>query len=176
MVVNGLMNVKAAAKFIDQVFLSSEFGTNKYLTPEVVTWLQKHCCKPGDYTLFRGIGPSITKKQDKVEWNCIHVNEPVPDKYLYPEQLRHRAVVHTSLSKVQAKYFASGSTAALVFEIEVPSKYVLFDGTMFAKVFTSNDFDEGDYADHVAYFKSSKEVLLLNNYKPISSKVVYHKG
>ena len=161
-----------AAHLIRKLTLSSR-GSDQLLTPTTIKWLQAHGRNESDYTLYRGISPSLNSRQLITEWHGIVVGGEVPEKYLQPTSAS--TVVHTSHSEKVAKSFSRGGEYRMVYKMVLPFSQILFDSNFFTKTFSPEAYSEDpeDYTDAVKYFKSAKEVFCLKPLNPKHTEVVF---
>lgn len=141
-----------ALTFLSQVTLSSKLGTEP--REEVLEYLRASVDNKV-YTVYRGLSLGRIQSHEKKElYSLLAVGKPVPEKYAIPDS--GQTVIHTTTKLSVAKRYARGGAVSIVYAIEVPSNFIIFDSNNINNCFNRQEVPADDWN----YFRSEAEVLV----------------
>lgn len=146
-----------AITFLDQVTLSSRFGTE----PDMYV---RHVLKPSTYpltgpdqtgrtALYRGINLNHLDSSAKDALKGLAVGSSVPAEYERPNT--GQILIHTTTDQSIAEKYA-GDGCFMVFEMMVPNYDIIADTSQLRQSFSDDDFTP----DNWKYFDNESEVLV----------------
>lgn len=156
-----------AIAFIRRQLMSSR---NVVPSDSVKVYMRTHLTTQKDLAVYRGVSVGNASMTDRRAALQLGVGDDAPKNLVVPRE--NSAVMHCTLSKSVASYYANGGDISVVMELEVPAKYVIFDYRKFPEIPESVWGDAEDYVDTLHYLQKEREVFVDRDFVPQHAKLL----